>query len=185
MNAISLLTSRHSSKKLCPPVPTQAQVLQMLEAACHAPDHGRLQPYRFVAITPERMAAFGHVLHCAAEEMALGERGQQKAEKLSTQMPFYLVAIAHFHLGMEKVPEWEQLSAASAATYAVQLTATAQGFATVWITGKWVESNALRQALHCAENEKIIGLIAMGTPADPNARPAVRKQVPQDLLQQF
>ena len=65
-----------------------------------------------------------------------------------------------------KVPAWEQIVCAGCATYAMQLAANAQGFDTVWITKKWVEGKAIRKAFGCAETDKVIGLLMIGSPKD-------------------
>ena len=65
-----------------------------------------------------------------------------------------------------KVPVWEQIVCAGCATYAMQLAANAQGFDTVWITKKWVEGKAIREAFGCAETDKVIGLLMIGSPKD-------------------
>ena len=50
MDALTLLTQRKSNKKLMAPAPSQVQLEQMFQAALHAPDHGKLEPYHFVVI---------------------------------------------------------------------------------------------------------------------------------------
>ena len=61
---------------------------------------------------------------------------------------------------------------AACAAYAIQLASQAQGFDNVWITGLWVNSPVLQREFECSEQEKIIGLIMIGTadkpgPAEP------------------
>lgn len=163
MDTLTLLTHRHSQKKLTLPIPNEQQLEQLFQAATHAPDHGRLQPYRFVVISPQKMPQLSQILVKACQEMYLNDRLQQKAERFHTEVPMAIVSIAQLREDIAKVPSWEQLVCASCATYALQLAANAQGFDNIWLTAPWVESQALRQALHCQQNEKIIGFIAIGT----------------------
>ncbi|MFC2562790.1 MAG: nitroreductase, partial [Kingella oralis] len=72
----------------------------------------------------------------------------------------------------EGKPEWEQQMSAACAAYAIQLASQAQGFDNVWITGLWVNSPVLQCEFECGEQEKVIGLIMIGTadkpcPAEP------------------
>ena len=65
-----------------------------------------------------------------------------------------------------KVPAWEQMITAGCAGYGIQLAANALGFDTVWISNKWINGSALRSAFGCQENDKIIGLIMLGSPLE-------------------
>ena len=52
---------------------------------------------------------------------------------------------------------------AGCATYGIQLAAQAQGFDNVWISGKWINSTALREAFGCREQDRVIALVMIGT----------------------
>ena len=60
---------------------------------------------------------------------------------------------------------------AGCAAYALQLAASAQGFDNVWITGMWVNSPLLREAFECADKDKIIGLMMIGSPTEEGGGP--------------
>ena len=53
MDALNLLTTRRSSKKLTAPAPNAEQLEQMLQAATQVPDHGNMRPFRFTVIQSE------------------------------------------------------------------------------------------------------------------------------------
>ena len=55
MDALELLLNRRSHKKLVAPAPQGEQLDNILQAALHAPDHGRLTPYRFVIIEKQKI----------------------------------------------------------------------------------------------------------------------------------
>ena len=69
MDALKLLTERYSEKKLSAPAPNKDQLAQIFQAALHAPDHGKLRPYRFVVIEEEKMTIFGGLLKSAVHEL--------------------------------------------------------------------------------------------------------------------
>ena len=52
MNQQLQFLERHSTpaKILIDPAPDDAQLRQIFQVAMHAPDHGRLSPYRFITI---------------------------------------------------------------------------------------------------------------------------------------
>ncbi|MCW9709768.1 NAD(P)H nitroreductase [Avibacterium sp. 21-586] len=163
MDALTLLTSRRSNKKLFAPAPNEAQLEQIFQAALHVPDHGRLQPYRFVVIEKEGLSKLGNLLKSAAQELTLGEERLKKAENLPNRAPMIIAVIAKIQKDIAKVPVWEQMLSAGCATYAMQLAANAQGFDNIWVTGPWVNGSALRNALQCKEDDKVIALLMVGT----------------------
>ena len=182
MDALTLLTHRHSEKKLTYPIPDETQLNQMFEAAVHVPDHARLQPYRFIVLSPEIMPDFQRLLQAGAEELNLGESRKQKAETICQNSPMMIAVIAQLDPDFEKVPTWEQLACASCSVYALQLAANALGFDNAWLSGKWLESNAVREGLDCSENEKIIALVALGTCVEKST-PKARKKSIEDLVE--
>ncbi|GJJ79384.1 NAD(P)H nitroreductase [Pasteurella canis] len=165
MDALQLLINRRSEKKLTTPAPNKTQLELIFQAALNVPDHGRLHPYRFVVIEEEALNKFGTLLKEAVYEFELGDEKLKKAENLAQRAPMIIAVVAKINKEA-KVPAWEQMLCAACSTYAIQLAANAQGFANVWITGKWVDGNALRQALRCQESEKIIALLMIGTAED-------------------
>ncbi len=170
MDTLTLLTTRHSNKKLTAPAPNKAQLEQMFQAALRTPDHGKLQPYHFVVIENEGLDKLEVLLKEAVTELNLGEERLKKAENLAHRAPMVIAVIAKINPDVAKVPEWEQLITAGCATYGIQLAANAQGFDNVWITGKWVNGNALRQALNCRKQDEIVALLMIGTAAEKTER---------------
>ncbi|URL05647.1 NAD(P)H nitroreductase [Avibacterium sp. 21-595] len=180
MDALTLLTSRRSNKKLFAPAPSKAQLEQIFQAALHVPDHGKLQPYRFVVIEKEGLTQLGDLLKNAVQEFNLGEERLKKAENLPNRAPMIIAVIAKIQKDIAKVPVWEQMLTAGCATYAMQLAANAQGFDNVWVTGPWVDGSDLRQAFHCENSDKIVAFIMLGT-----AEEKINRESKQINLEQF
>ena len=166
MDALKLLTERYSEKKLSAPAPDKHQLTQMFQAALHAPDHGKLRPYRFVVIEEEKMTTFGGLLKSAVHELNLGEERLKKAENLASRAPMVIGVVAKLDPTIKKVPEWEQLLCSGCAAYAIQLASNALGFKNVWISGPWLDGSDLRQAFQCQSQDKIIGFLMIGSAED-------------------
>ncbi|MDH2999071.1 nitroreductase [Pasteurellaceae bacterium LFhippo2] len=166
MNALDLLQHRRSTKKFGANVPNQQQLDAILKAGLRAPDHGRLKPYHFVVIEQSGMEKYRGYLEQAAKEQDLGDEGIAKAHKLSQRAPMVIGVVAKIAKDIAKVPAWEQMLTAGCATYAMQLAANAQGFETCWISNKWVNGSALREAFGCREFDKIVALVLIGSPQD-------------------
>jgi nitroreductase len=93
-----------------------------------------------------------------------------------------VVAVVSRVKEMRGAPEWEQVLSAGAACMNLCLAANALGYATTWIT-EWVSySKTFAEGFGLAANERIAGLIYIGTakekPAD-RERPAMAEIVTQ------
>ena len=78
MSTIDPLLSRRSIKLVQSPGPGEQELDLILRAAMCAPDHGRLQPWRFCLIRGENVQALGE-LAIAANERAGNPLTEQKA----------------------------------------------------------------------------------------------------------
>ena len=165
MNTLKLLQTRRSNKKLVAPAPNPAQLEQIFQAALRTPDHGKLQPYHFIVIEKEGLTRL--------------ERQFHKIEGIC-QKPMIIGVVAKIDEQVEKVPAWEQLVTAGCAAYGIQLAAQDLGFDNVWITGKWVNGPALRQAFNCNDQDEIVALIMLGT-----AEERVEKEPKAGKLEEF
>lgn len=161
MDSLTLLTTRRSTKNLTAPAPDELQTEIMLQAATQVPDHGSLQPWRFIVINSESgMQRFRTLLNDTAAALNMGEQTIEKAKRVGNMAPMVVGVIASPKPGK---PEWEQHMSAGCAAYAVQLAAKAQGFDSVWLSGLWINTEQLRGAFECGEKEKIIALLMVGT----------------------
>ena len=77
-----------------------------------------------------------------------------------------IAVIAKINHEVKKVPGWEQMLTAGAATYAIQLAGNALGFESFWATGPLVEGRELRESFGCDKNDKIVALLQIGTAAE-------------------
>lgn len=173
MDALNLLTTRRSSKKLTAPAPNAEQLEQMLQAATQVPDHGNMRPYRFAVIQSEAgLQRFRELLRKTVTELNFGDDAMKKAERVGNMAPMIIgVTFAPNREVAKPKPEWEQMLTAGCAAYALQLAASAQGFDNVWITGMWVNSPLLREAFECTDKDKIIGLMMIGSPTEEGGGP--------------
>lgn len=169
MDALELLTTRRSDKKLAAPGPNRNQLEMMLQAATQVPDHGNMRPVKFTVIESEGgLARFRELLKQTVVELNFGEDSLKKAEKVGTMAPLVVgVTFSPNREVCKPKPEWEQMLSAACSAYAFQLAAVAQGFGNVWISGLWVNSPLIREAFGCAEKDKIIALLMVGTAEEP------------------
>jgi nitroreductase len=169
MDAMELLLTRSSGVKLTDPAPSDADFDQMLQAAVRAPDHGRLRPWRFISVRGAGREALGDVFAEAAKlssPNATPEALGREREK-ALRAPLVVIVIAKLStLPNVKVPEIEQMLSAGAAAQNILLAAHALGYAAVWKTGGAAYDPHVRTRLGLAVNERIVGILYVGTRAD-------------------
>ncbi len=163
MDALDLLLNRRSASRLAEPAPAGEALENIFHAGMRAPDHGALQPWRFIVIEGEGRDRFSKVLEKAAIAEALDEKGIEKARTAPFRAPMIIAVVAYCD-DEHKVPVWEQVVSAGCAVMAMQMAAVAQGFNGIWRSGIWTESEAVREALQCREQDEIVGFLYLGTP---------------------
>ena len=125
MDAMELLRTRESASKLAAPGPSDAELDQILACAGRAPDHGKLRPWRFVIVEADKRAAFGEVLAASMRRKMPDASGDALDRERAKAMraPTIVVVAAHVAKG-HRIPEIEQIAAASAAAQTIMLAAS-------------------------------------------------------------
>lgn len=175
MPATDLLLSRRStpSRLLHAPGPDEATLLELLRAAVHVPDHGKLAPWRFVLVEGDARARLGELLaerHRAtvaeASEASIGKERQR-----FLHAPSIVVVVGRIDPD-HRVPAQEQLLSGGSACFSLLLAAHAHGFGAQWLTGWAAYDPHVAARLGLAEGECILGFIHIGTiEATPPDRP--------------
>ena len=177
--ALSALLTRRSvpAEYLSAPGPGAVQIASAIDAALRAPDHGRVQPWRFRLVQGAARAVFGELLVTAtlAREPASAATQLDKLRSRVHKAPLVIVASALLR-SHPKVPESEQLLSAGAGVMNLLNAFHAQGFGAIWLTGPNAYDPAVARALGCADAERLLGFlyvgsVAPGLPSAP-ARPA-------------
>lgn len=176
IEAQTLLATRRSIPipGLNEPGPDAAQLERILAIASRVPDHGKLAPWRFVLFRGETAAAVGRALARRAEAKegaALSEarRAYEEGRFLRAPLTVAVVSTARLHF---KIPEWEQVLSAGAATMNLIHAAHALGFGANWITEWPAYDDEAKAIMGIAPDEKVVGFIYIGTPAEaPSDRP--------------
>jgi nitroreductase len=168
-----LLTRRsRPAKTLTGPVPARAALMPMLEAAARSPDHGKLEPWRFIVL--EKAA----LVRLSALTGRLGTARGIEAEKLEKARRQFAdadlaVAVVAGPVQSEKVPEVEQVLSAGAVCLALLNAALASGWGANWLSG-WMATDRdfLSEGLALDAHEFVAGFIHIGTEtAAPPERP--------------
>ena len=171
---MAFLLSRRSrpAKTLKLPVPNRAQLIPILTAAARIPDHGKLEPWRFIVL---ESAALDRLADLAAERAALLNIVPEKIAKGVAQFADadLSVAVIASPKPSEKIPAIEQTYSAGAACLALLNAALASGWGANWLTG-WAAYDGvfMSRGLGLEADESIVGFIHIGTQASaPPERP--------------
>ncbi len=173
MDAIEALMGRVSPAQLVEPGPDAAQLKTLLAAAARAPDHGRMQPWRFVLIDGEARTRFGEVM---AQSLKRREPdapvGKLDAERKKPLRAPLVVVVAAAVKDNPKVPDIEQVVAAGAAAQNMLVAAHALGLGGFWRTGATAYDAEVKRALGLADQDAIVGFLYLGSIGVPGqARP--------------
>jgi len=176
--ALAFLMARRSrpARTLALPVPDRAQVMDLLTAAARVPDHGKLEPWRFVVAGATAMARLAALAQARAEALGLDA---EAAAKGRSQFDAGLLAVAVIASpkGTDKVPASEQHLSAGAVCLGLLNAAEAAGWGACWLTG-WPANDAefAAQAFGCQSGETVAGIIHIAsetTPPSDRPRPDV------------
>ena len=172
--ALEFLLSRRSrpAKTLTGPVPDRAQLETLLTAAARTPDHGKLEPWRFVVLNRTALARLASLLPARAAALGI-ETGQLEKAQAQYLMGELAVVVVSSPVASEKVPQIEQTYSAGAVCLALLNAALAAGWGANWLSG-WASHDATfaRDGLGLAEHERIAGIVHIGTETSaPPERP--------------
>lgn len=163
--ALEFLLTRRSrpAKTLKAPVPTADELAPILTAAARSPDHGKLEPWRFIVL---EAAALDRLAGLAVARGQALEIEPEKVEKARRQFADadLAVAVVTSPVASEKVPEIEQVYSAGAVCLAMLNAALASGWGANWLTSYAAhDRDFLRDGLDLAEHESLAGFIHIGT----------------------
>jgi nitroreductase len=148
--------------ELCDPAPDPEQLDAILQSAMSAPDHGNLQPFRFIVIQHEAREKLSQVFEKAAQDKQLDAQGVLKQKQKPLRSPMIICVVAHI-TPSPKIPEIEQLLSAGCAAHHVQLACRNLGFGSIWLTGENCYDQSVYQALGLDIDERLVGFIYVGS----------------------
>lgn len=173
---LALLLSRRSGKarNLVAPGPDERELERILAAASRVPDHGKLNPWRFVVVTDR--GAFADLLleRYAADRGAPGKLEAKALTDFAQQAPVLVAVVSLAAPGM-RIPEWEQILTAGAACQNLLLAAHAMGYAGNWLTDPAAYLPGIADALG-VPGGRVAGFLFLGSVASPleeRPRPAL------------
>ena len=163
--ALSFLATRRSrpAKTLGGPAPDKDELRELLTIAARAPDHGKLEPWRFLVLQGPAMQRLSDTLSAKGAELGVEPEKVEKAVMEYRNAPLAVAVVANAKAS-EKIPELEQTLSAGAVCMQLLNAALAAGWGANWLSGwashdrDWRERN-----LGLMPHEWIAGIIHIGT----------------------
>lgn len=172
--ALDFLLTRRSrpAKLLTAPAPDRAALAPLLTAAARTPDHGKLEPWRFIVLEAAAMQRLAGAVAARGAELNKDPQDIEKTYSSWANSPLAVVVVSS-PKPSAKIPEIEQVLSAGAVCLALLNAALASGWGANWLSGwashdrAFIESN-LGLQLH----ETVAGIIHIGTASStPPERP--------------
>ena len=175
---INWIKSRRSIGNLSIPAPTESQIKAAIDCAVTAPDHKKLQPWRFIVTQGNARHDLGRAFLAAAEAQAaqegeaLSEKTRQKTYNMPLRAPVIITVVTQMQVH-KKVPPFEQILSTGAAVQNLILALKAQGFSTVWRTGLLCNEPAVKAYFGVGPDDYVTAFVYTGSsPCDmPTRKP--------------
>lgn len=169
--ALRFLLTRRSrpAKTLGHDGPSREALRELLTAAARCPDHGKLEPWRFVVLEGAARARLAAVTRDAAAARGLDDAATDKAAAAFMQGAVIVAVIAD-PKPSDKIPELEQHLSAGAVCLSLLNAALAAGWGANWLSGWPATDRAVLAAMGVAPPAFVAGFIHIGAetvvPAD-------------------
>lgn len=172
--ALDFLKTRRSrpGKTLTTPVPSRDELTDLLTIAARTPDHGKLEPWRFIVLERPALERIAALIAPLAAQHGIPD-DKVAANLLHYGSSHLAVAVISSPKISDKIPEIEQVYSAGAVCLALLNAALAAGWGANWLSG-WSSHypDFTRDAFGLPPSEKIAGIIHIGTaPNMPPDRP--------------
>ena len=163
--AMAFLAQRRSrpAKTMVHPVPSRAQVMDILTVAARVPDHGKLEPWRFLVLPPSAMPRIADIAEARAREMG-GDAEKIGKGRGQFDLGLLAVVVIASPKPSDKVPALEQMLSSGALCQNILNAAEAAGWGANWLSG-WAAHDATfcATAFGTQPHECVAGIIHLAT----------------------
>lgn len=171
--ALEFLATRRSypPKLLKEPAPDRGQLQELLTLAARVPDHGKLEPWRFLVLERAALDRLQPILR--QEVLAAGQDTAAAEKAVSAFGSPLIVVVISAPVFSDKVPEWEQFLSSGAVCLGLVNAALASGWGAAWISGFAALNEGFGKAhFGLKTGERVVGLVHIGTGGEiPPERP--------------
>ena len=172
--ALDFLLTRRSrpAKTLTTPVPGRETLQTLLTAAARTPDHGKLEPWRFIVLEKAALTRLAELVPARGAALGIDPEKIIKAQAQFADADL-AVAVISSPKPSDKIPQIEQVYSAGAVCLALLNATLAAGWGANWLSG-WASHDRafVTEGLGLATQENVAGFIHIGTETSaPPERP--------------
>lgn len=173
MKINDIIKQRRSIGKMTEQMPTREQINQLIEAATHAPDHHKVEPWRFYVLAGTARNALGDIM-AQSQASRMQDTTDPKAsaviekERSKPLRAPVLIVVTAEHATQANIVEIENIEAVAAAVQNMLLSAEELGLACIWRTGAPAYDPAVKQWLGVPVEDHIVAILYLGYPAIPS-----------------
>lgn len=163
-----------------------ASIHTILENANWAPNHKRLQPWRFKVFQGEGLKTLSTYLGDTYTQRTPEEKFNPVVFKRYTKRVLkssHVIAICMHHDEEDKIPEWENIAAVSMAVQNMWLSCSALGIGAYWASPSLITKEPT--LLELSHKERCLGLFFMGYPSDEVEAKEGKREDISDYIQYF
>ena len=151
------------ARTLKPPAPAPEELHKLLTAAARTPDHGKLEPWRFIVLGEKALPRLARAIRDVGEKLEL-EQPRIAKEASAFSDSHLIVAVIGSPKDSPKIPKIEQTLSAGAVCLSLLNAALASGWGANWLTGIGAYDEGFRKdILGLEEHEFVAGFIHLGT----------------------
>lgn len=164
---LDYLLTRRSAKFVQAPGPSEDELSRILQSATSAPDHGRLQPWRFALIRGQAIGRLADLAISAIKEAGLPFAPEKEAStrRWLDKVPLLIAVACRLDHSNTKIPEHERMLATGAAVSNILNAAHMLGYAAFWSTGLGTYLDEVGEALGFDSLDyRFMGFVSIGTP---------------------
>ena len=156
--------SHVAPKRLEAPGPTADELELIFKAAAQAPDHGRIQPWRFIVVPTDQREALGHAFVQAlqARDASASPVELATAYEKAFRAPCLVLAVVSHEPSEPKVPMHERLISLGCAIQNMLLMAQALSIGSGITSGQSMNASSIRELFKLSEQEEGICYVAFG-----------------------
>lgn len=181
---LELMRHRHhvAPKRLISPGPSAQQLQQIFQAASHAPDHGRIQPWRFILVPDKARSELGDAFAKALRlrDPDANPTDLDAAHDKAFRAPCLILAVVRSLPSDPPVPMVERLISLGCAIQNMLLMAQTLSLGSGITSGQAMNSPGIRKLFALTEHEEGICFLNFGTIA--SHKPARHRADPSEFV---
>ncbi|MCW3116255.1 MAG: nitroreductase [Chitinophagaceae bacterium] len=157
-------------------------ILQIVENATWAPNHGQAEPWEFTVFSREglqKLAAFQSDLYQRESGIDFNEAKYKKLRQQPLKAS-HIISIGMKRTTTKRIPEIEDIEAVACAVQNIYLSVTAYGLGGYWTTGGATYNEEAKYFFGLKDEDKLLGFFYIGYIAVPSP-PAKRRPLEEKI----